>query len=824
MPEGDNLKKHIVFSGRVTPENYTSPSAGGTPFVIAQRNPSEHGQQIRTRLEEIRVQAEAAAEAVPDQYLQDDVIYLDFISDFNVELAFDSFEDGRSGNYRLLKTSKEEENRYRALVAVNSRGLSKFIRLVEDYSTQVTAKGKPKNAKLISNISDIRVATLRSFWNEPTLQFPLDEEQVWWEIWLRRANFDDDVHEDNKVIAQLTAAGATIGDRRLLMPEHIIRLVRCAPIQLSASLMLLDNLAELRKAKDTADFFTELRNFEQQQWVDDLLARIDNQIDGSPVVISILDTGVNNGHPLLTPFLPNNNMDSYNPAWGVLDGHPHGHGTQMAGLALYGDLSSVLASADSVRLSHHLESIKIINLSAPHQPDLYGQVTIECVNRAIVLGANRKRIFCLAVTAEDNRDQGKPSSWSSCLDKISFGDTGISNDKNLLLVSAGNVFHDNHLEYPHKNKIEFIHDPAQGFNVLTIGAFTEKDSIDLTQFPGATPLAQRGDIAPCSSTSCLSTKQWPIKPEIVMEGGNYAVQNAGLVYPPSLQLLTTSKHFKISHFTDFRDTSAATALGSNLVAKVTSEYPNLWSETIRGIVVHSANWTSTMLGQGEINQLSYDAKREIIRTFGYGVPNLSKALYSLRNSLTLIAEREIQPFRLEGSVVKTNQLHLFDLPWPEDALLQLAENDVRLIITLSYFIEPNPGSRYFSSKFNYQSHGLRFEVKRPLETLDDFRARINREARREEYGGAGGQGDSWEIGKRIRNVGSIHKDVWVGTGAELAAMKNIAVYPVNGWWRLRKKLKKYDARVRYSLIVTIETGVTTADLYTPVENMITVRV
>lgn len=823
MPEGDNLKKHIIFTGRVTPEAYTSPSAGGSPFVIAQRNPSEHGQQIKARLEEIKEQSEAAAETVPEQFIHDDVVYLDFVSDFDVELAFDSFEDNRSGNYHLLSTSKDD-NRYRALVAVNSKGLSKFINLVEAYSTQVTDAGRPKNAKLISNISDIRIATLRSFWNEPTLQFPSDTDEIWWEIWLRRVQFDEDAHEDEKVVTQVTAAGANVANRRLLMPEHIIRLVRSTPVRLSASLLLLDNLAELRKAKDTADFFTDLRNFEQQDWVNDLLSRIDNQVHTTPVVISILDSGVNNGHPLLTPFLPNNNMDSYNPAWGNLDGHPHGHGTQMAGLALYGDLTEVLASAHNVRLSHQLESIKIINPNAPHQPDLYGQVTIECVNRAIILDANRKRVFCMAVTAEDNRDRGKPSSWSSSVDKIAFGDTGVSNDKNLLLLSAGNVFHDNHLEYPAKNKIEFIHDPAQAFNALTIGAYTEKDSIDPVEFPGATPLAQRGGIAPCSSTSCLSAKQWPIKPDVVMEGGNYGVQNAGLVYPPSLQLLTTAKHYAISHFTDFRDTSAATAIGSNFAAKISADYPGLWPETIRGIVIHSADWTSTMLGNTAIKQLSMDSKKDILRTFGYGVPNLAKALYSLRNSLTLIAEREIQPFRLDGSIAKTNQLHLFDLPWPEDALLELAENEVKLTVTLSYFIEPNPGSRYFSSKFNYQSHGLRFEIKRPLETLQDFRERINREARQEEYGGGISHSDNWEIGKRIRNVGSVHKDIWSGTGAQLAAMKNIAVYPVNGWWRLRKKLKRYDEHVRYSLIVTIESNATTVDLYTPVENMITVPV
>jgi|SRR5690349_13392571 hypothetical protein len=61
----------------------------------------------------------------------------------------------------------------------------------------------------------------------------------------------------------------------------------------------------------------------------------------------------------------------------------------------------------------------------------------------------KKRVYCLAVTSEDNRDQGRPSSWSS-VDKIIFGATGISADKKLLLVSVGNVHMMSHPNTPLK--------------------------------------------------------------------------------------------------------------------------------------------------------------------------------------------------------------------------------------------------------------------------------------------------------------------------------------------------------------------------------------
>ena len=54
------------------------------------------------------------------------------------------------------------------------------------------------------------------------------------------------------------------------------------------------------------------------------------------------------------------------------------------------------------------------------------------------------------------------------------------------------------------------------------------------------------------------------------------------------------------------------------------------------------------------------------------------------------------------------------MPWPLDELEQLGETQVEMRVTLSYFIEPNPSSRGFRSRYRYESHGLRFECKAAL--------------------------------------------------------------------------------------------------------------
>ncbi len=137
---------------------------------------------------------------------------------------------------------------------------------------------------------------------------------------------------------------------------------------MSRSVKLLNCIAELRKAKETADFFTAMDAIEQREWVDDLKNRVNPPPDDCPAAC-ILDTGINNSHPLLIEVLDRSDMHAYDPSWNVTD--HDGHGTEMAGLAVYGDLVEVMANAGPIELTHDLESVKIIPPHGQNPPHLY---------------------------------------------------------------------------------------------------------------------------------------------------------------------------------------------------------------------------------------------------------------------------------------------------------------------------------------------------------------------------------------------------------------------------------------------------------------------
>ncbi len=188
------------------------------------------------------------------------------------------------------------------------------------------------------------------------------------------------------------------------------------------------------------------------------------------------------------------------------------------------------------------------------------------------------------------------------------------------------------------------------------------------------------------------------------------------------------------------------------------------------------------------------------------------------NRLTLIAENYLQPFAQIGSNIRTNEYHLYQIPWPVAVLSDvLSDADVKLKVTLSYYIEPNPGNKQYASNFQYFSHSLDFKVIRPTEDIDAFRRRVSSENEQAEYDGTQ---EPWVLKEVVRNRGSIKKDFIIASGADLSTRNIIAIYPKNGWYRTRKKLGRANSEVRYSLIISLETQQLDVDLYTPVQNAI----
>lgn len=827
MPDQTTDKRpHLVLQDTSRAVGFAAHSArGGDSAIVPDLPRQQHGQALRAQIEALKPVSADVVRIQAQQGLESGLgLQIQFASQPNVDLAFQSLAN-ETQKIELLSVRQEGEYMY-ANVFVPDGKLTHF----EKYVTEYLEEKKDKNGSahdhraLLNTIASIRAAELRALWTDDPALLPDDiAVPFWWEVWLPTRGQRQAVVADFKKLARL--AECVVSDKQADFPERTVLLMYGSQQQFSRSVMTLNCVAELRYAKETADFFDGMTSAEQREWADELLRRV-QMPEGDVPRICLLDTGVTRGHPLLAPLMDAADLHTVEPVWGVDD--TANHGTGLAGLAGYGDLTDALALDGPIEIPHRLESVKLLPQEGGNNGDArhHAYLFTEGVARPEVAAPDRARVFTSAVSASDYRDRGRPSSWSSAVDKLAADADGAGQYPRLFVLSAGNIRDQNAwAEYPASLSTNFVHDPGQAWNAITVGAYAH--TTDTEGHASLKAIAAEGGPSPFTTTSATWDGSWPLKPEVMFAGGNAAKDDFGAVGMASLNLLTTHNQHIDHLFTTTNATSAASALCARMAAQIMAAYPNLRPETVRALIVHSAEWAETMramyLPAGRAP--SKNDYVRLIRHCGWGVPDLGRALWSAGNSLTLVVEDVVHPYaKVKGKGVITRDMNLHALPWPKEELENLQNTRVELRVTLSYFIEPNPSARGSISKFYYPSHRLRFDVQRPLDcSTDDFVARVNAAAQREDDGDPVNPADpNWYLGDRQRHRGSLHQDVWTGTAAELASRGFVAVCPSAGWWRTRPALERYNLPARYSLVVSIRTQQTEVDLYNAIAQKIPV--
>lgn len=806
-------KKNIFLEKTAETIKYTS--SGFNSSRYPNRDVSFHASILKQKLENCLIQIqqeEQSNENIKKGF------YLEFSSAPNFDLATKSLEN-RTEGIRLLnvqeKKQENDTNIVTATVYIPDNKKNYFLNKVNDYKTKVTQKEKPQNNDLISSINDIKIATIESLWTSKIELLPNNQAE-WCEVWLRN-DFnnitDNNINEDFQNLCSKNAIQCN--NESISFPELIVKLVHANINQLNLLIKECPFVSEIRRACEVPSFFDSLPKKEQKEWVNELLSRTNYQ--DTNVAICLLDTGVNIHHPLLQKASNPEFIQAENTSWSIED--RIGHGTEMAGISLFNDFQNALETNEPINIYCKIESVKILPDYCQNNPELYGEITRQAISLAEIKNPNSNRVICMAVTCKDDKSQkGEPSSWSAVLDSITSGSEENS-VKRLFIISAGNVYPNEFInqEYPNVNLLYPVENPGQSWNAVTVGAYCGKDILTEEELikDGFQPLAKYGELSPYSSTSLSWDKKWAIKPDVLFDGGNLATNGKDFTESTDLSLITTSNDLMNRLFTTTHATSPAAAQAAYFAARIYSEYPNIWAETVRALMIHSAEWTEAMKKQFCQEDTKTKGRRILLKTCGYGIPNLSKAIQCLNNSVNLIIQGELQPYDKDGF----KEMHIHTLPWPKEILRDLGDVDVTLKITLSYFIEPNPREVGWKDKYRYASCGLRFDINNSNENKEDFKKRINKSMRGDNPNdkGEGSSGsDRWYLGSSNRDVGSIHSDFCKISAVQICECNLIAVYPVSGWWKTRTNLERYNKKVRYALVVSLSTPKIDVDFYTPI--------
>ena len=756
--------------------------------------------------------------------------YLDFRGPSDGELAVLSLEN-QGQDVRLLNV-RQEGNSCAATVYVPAKKsdfYSKKIRSYADSSKDRGDAGIPSNNKLVTSVEDIHLADrAASFWTGNPERMPGETKQ-WTEVWLRY-----DKEQPSAVVNQFMTLldDLSIKHRteQVIFPSRIVLLALVNSSDLEAIIRNSDSVAEFCEALEATAYLERADAKEQGLWVRDLQSR--TSIHFGKSIVCILDSGVNNGHPLLKAAFEGNTVDSVDPSWGLVDNKDHGTG--VAGIALFGDLGSKVTSTEPVLITHRLESVKIYEPQHPSDPELYAAIAQQGFDIATSRNYEKNRIFCSAVTAnEADVSNGKPTSWSAAVDAAISHPDNPDEEHELFFVSAGNVNPAllNAAGYPDANMLSPVLTPGQAWNALTVGAYSENAFIADTsmQSRGYEPVAEHGGLSPFSSTSMQWDRPSLVKPEIMLDGGNAVKDSGGHIFSTEdLSPLSTGADVAGHPLKYFNATSAAVAKAAWMAAEIENAYPALWPETIRALLVHSARWSEAMINMfcpvGSDRDRQTTGRRELLHACGYGIPQLDRAIECAGNSVNLIIQDELNPYECVMSngnkKYAMKDMHLHHLPWPSDLLRELGNTKACLRVTLSYYIEPSPGMRGWKDRYRYASHGLRFDVNNPGETADDFARRVNVNMRGEDEGRSVSGSKGWFLGQNNRRIGSIFSDFKNGTALDFSDIENVAVFPVIGWWRERHSENRVDSKARYSLVVSIETPAADVDLYSAIAQKI----
>jgi len=452
--------------------------------------------------------------------------------------------------------------------------------------------------------------------------------------------------------------------------------------------------------------------------------------------IAILDSGLMTNHPLLKSavgdsqdFLSGDNPQDLN-----------GHGTHVAGIALYGDFEAALQSKEfipelwllsgrildennenntgfvenhiekAVKYFHENYGCKIFNLSFGdmRKPYLGGHVR----GLAVTLDYLSRELDVLFVVSTGNFEgtENCPSNWREEYPNYLLGDDAA------------------------------ILDPAPALNVLTVGSIARWDRTFASQryAPGLEDIPVARHDQPSPFTRKGPSIKDAIKPEFVAYGGNRAVnpRASNQFTDRGLGEISTNSEFAEGRLVSEKSgTSFATPHLTHFAGKLLINYPNAGVNLIRALLVSNARQPVAC------TELFNNKKISLRNITGYGQVIEDTLFRSTEDQVTMFAEEKI--------IDKHH--HFYEIPVPED-FYSKGRRVREITVSLAYC----PSVR--TTRIDYKSTRINFKLVEAID-IKDVLATFNAATTKEEYVRIP-EVSSGSVGFQDRSNGTVQSSTW----------------------------------------------------------------
>ena len=420
----------------------------------------------------------------------------------------------------------------------------------------------------------------------------------------------------------------------------------------------------------------------------------------SAPVIGLVDSGLRSGHPLLAPAV----FDeiALHRAFNGQTEDDYGHGTAVAGLALYGDVLSA-ARAGAFMPAFWLASVRVLD-SEGYEPENVN--TVRLITDAIRYLAEECECRVINLSFGDPTSPyqgGRASALAAALDTL------IRRYDLLLVVSAGNLYpsqlapqaqlFDRWPQYLRDDGFEII-DPAQSALAITVGAVAHHDSPS----SGARHLsvvANAGGPSPFTRHGPGVGKA--IKPELAADGGNWVFDQQLDACTPdqAVEVLSTSSRYPDELFGANIGTSFAAAGVTHIAGLLATAYPDLDPLIWRALLLQGARQPTAL--RDAYSDLDGAELEQVLRDIaGFGELSWERCGLSQDNRVVLYA----------ADSLPADAFHVYRLP------ITNSFRDVSGPRAMSVSLCFNPPVRY--RRLDYIGHQMEFLVVRALDEEQVF--------------------------------------------------------------------------------------------------------